>query len=288
MAEKSQINEKGLDAVNDEKNIQEWFHKFKKTVGDIIMEEVEKPKEFKSDSIIDTIRTIMEGTITLIAAPMKAGKSFTLLHMALVHALAGNRVLYISLENDYKAYDKFRIEDALSEYKQIPDTFDYINKEFIPYSSKPEEKDRPLRYVLGMIAYLEDYDIIFIDAPEKIMDGGDSGAEISRKGKEFFERILISMKQNKNRVAVVMTWQFNKDSIKEGKMNLASLGGSISAAQSVDTIWTVYVKDDGTRKVKCLASRGRVGDNPEFTIYEKGRFKIPRDTSIDSLINLSK
>lgn len=247
-------------------------------------EEIENMKiepriDLKSGTQIDEILPIFKDSLTVISAPPKNGKSLFMLHLAMNLAWEGNIVLYISLENTLRQ-DLSRMKSARNTYgKEQPECFFYLNKGMVPTSYISQ-------FVYQVIQKFGEYDAIFIDATEKIISLGETGSEISKNGKEVLDTILACKSQNENKPAIVCSWQFSKQNLnnKIEEASLASLGGSISAVQMADSIFTIVRnRAKGEWKIKLLASREDYStDKDTIDVYWNNQFDLR--TNADLLI----
>ena len=240
---------------------------------------IEPRIDLKSGTQVDEVLPIFKDSLTVVSAPPKNGKSLFMLHLAMNLAWEGNIVLYISLENTLRQ-DLNRMKSARNTYgKKQPESFFYINKERVPSKYMSE-------FVYKVIQNFGEYDVIFIDATEKIISLGETGSEISKNGKEVLDNILACKAQNENKPAIVCSWQFSKQNLnnKIEEASLASLGGSISAVQMADSIWTIVRnRAKGEWKIKLLASREDYStDKDTVDVYWNNQFDLR--TNADLLI----
>lgn len=240
---------------------------------------IEPRIDLKSGTQVDEVLPIFKDSLTVVSAPPKNGKSLFMLHLAMNLAWEGNIVLYISLENTLRQ-DLNRMKSAKNTYgKGQPESFFYINKERVPSKYISE-------FVYKVIQNFGEYDVIFIDATEKIISLGETGSEISKNGKEVLDNILACKAQNENKPAIVCSWQFSKQNLnnKIEEASLASLGGSISAVQMADSIWTIVRnRAKGEWKIKLLASREDYStDKDTIDVYWNNQFDLR--TNADLLI----
>lgn len=238
-------------------------------------EATKEREDLESGTELDGIMPIFKDSLTVISAPPKSGKSLFMLHLALNLAWSGNLVLYLSLENS-KAQDKKRLLNACDTYgKKPPDLWCYVNVRSIPSSQKAQS-------VLAFISKFEEYDAVFIDATERITQMGESGSEISKNGRDLLDSLLNARSDNENTPALICTWQYNKQNLnnKIEEASLASLGGSISAVQIADNIWTILRDKKSNRWVaKLLNSREEYNiENDTFDVWDGSRFTLIDDT----------
>ena len=238
---------------------------------------IEPRIDLKSGTQVDEVLPIFKDSLTVVSAPPKNGKSLFMLHLAMNLAWEGNIVLYISLENTLRQ-DLNRMKSAKNTYgKEQPESFFYINKERVPSKYISE-------FVYKVIQNFGEYDAIFIDATEKIISLGETGSEISKNGKEVLDNILACKSQNENKPAIVCSWQFSKQNLnnKIEEASLASLGGSISAVQMADSIWTIVRnRAKGEWKIKLLASREDYStDKDTVDVYWNNQFDLRTNTDL--------
>ena len=240
------------------------------TLGsDFAKEDIAPREDLISGTELDNIMPIFKDSLTVISAPPKNGKSMFMLHLALNLAWNGNLILYLSLENS-RRQDRERVDDACKTYgKEVSDFWNYVNiKDMTKFKTQAVE---------NFIRYFGEFDAIFIDATEKITQMGETGSEISKYGREILDKLLNGKFDNENKPAIVCTWQYNKENLnnKIEDASLASLGGSISAVQMADNIWTI-LRDRKTKRwvAKLLTSREVVTDKDTFDVWDGKAFRL--------------
>lgn len=221
---------------------------------DLLQRELPEIQHIKSGSKLDIVTNGFAcGEIHIISGSPKNGKSLALLHSAMLCAMSGKKVCYLSLENsEYE--DHKRILDAITTYGFEDD--DLINLENL-YLMFLQGQDKLLETYIKP-AINEDFDIIYIDGSEYLNPPGDNGADINKKGKIIIRTLREYIMNSEKKPPVVISWQNNRLAVEKplSQMTVGDLSGSYAMAQVAVSVWMI-VKGKKSWQMKLLCSRER-------------------------------
>lgn len=243
-------------------------------------------EDLLSGTVIDTVLPIYKNSITLVCAKPKSGKSMFVTHLATNMAKSGHAVLYISLENGSRV-DKDRFEHACKLYKLNDKQKE--NLLYIPFDDGINSQHLGFAAILDFISKPEcSFDVIFIDALERVISKGSSGSEISANGYDVLNQLQTTIRNSDSHPALIATWQFSKSGFDKSieTIDMDALGGSIAAVQIAETLW-VLKRDNKNKKdwkAKLLASRELSSDDTIVDIYYNKGMNIAKEKNLDELL----
>lgn len=245
------------------------------------------PKEdLMSGTVIDRVLPIYRTSMTLVCAKPKSGKSMFIAHLAINMAKMGHSVLYISLENGSRV-DRDRFQKAIDLYHVSEKEMN--NFAYLPFDDGIANEHLGFAALIDFISRPEcTFDVIFIDALERVIARGESGAEISKNGYKILNDLQTIIRSSDSHPALVATWQFNKSGFdkKIEDIDMDALGGSISAVQIAETLWVIRrdSRNKSNWKARLLASRELSADDTVVDVYYNDNFDISCTKNLDELL----
>lgn len=224
---------------------------------DLLQKEIPEIQHINCGTKMDMVTNgFSKGEIHLISGSTKNGKSLALLHSAILCAMSGKKVCYLSLENS-EIEDHRRLEEAIITYG-FEDN-DLINLENL-YFMFLQGQDKILENYVKP-STMEDFDIIYIDGSEYLNPPGDNGADINKKGKIIIRELRKYLMESPYQPPLVISWQNNKLAIEKSisQMTVGDLGGSYAIAQVAASVWMI-VKGKKNWQMKLLCARERYDD----------------------------
>lgn len=260
-----------------------------KLLSSLLEEDIPPREDLLSGTVIDNVLPIYKNSITLVCAKPKSGKSMFITHLATNLAKMGHSVLYISLENGSRV-DKDRFTHACELYKLTDKQKQ--NLLYIPFDDGINSQKLGFAAIIEFLGLPEcSFDVIFIDALERVITRGESGSEISKNGYEVLNLLQTTIRNSDSHPALIATWQFNKSGFDKRieDVDMDALGGSISAAQIAETLWVIR-RDSKKRedwRAKLLASRELSSDNTIVDVYYDDGMNISLEKNLDELLRKS-
>lgn len=238
----------------------------KYSYNDLILLEIPPKEYFLTGTKIDEIANgIAKGEIHCVAGPSNSGKSLTLLHLAINAAIEGNKICYISLENDV-ADDVERIIDISNIYSL------YINENIIEnfeYCNLSTEENRKEKLEI-IIKQLDDFDIVFVDGTEFLIIGS-TPVEVSAYGKSLMNSLRIACREKNS--SMILSWQTGRQAggKKLEDLGLEDLSGSMSVPQQCYTVWMIkqWHEKKFNWKLKLIKCRSKYDfDKTSINVYD--------------------
>lgn len=242
---------------------------------DLLEEELPEIEHINCGTKMDAITNgFCVGEVHIISGNPKNGKSLALLHSAILCAISGKKVCYLSLENA-KEEDHRRVMDAITTYNFAEeDLYNLNNLNFMFLQGQDKILEN---YVKPSTQ--EDFDIIYIDGSEYLNPPGDSGADINKKGRIIIRELRKYSSESPRKAPIIISWQNNKLAIDKSIKDVtpADLGGSYGLAQVAVSIWMI-IKDlkKKTWQMRLLCSRERYDEKMDTINVrdENGNFNL--------------
>ena len=252
-----------------------------KLLSQLLEEDLPPREDLISGTLVDKVLPIYKNSITLICAKPKS-----ISHLAVNMAKQGHAVLYISLENGSRV-DKDRFTYACDLYKLTDKQKQ--NLVYIPFDDGINSPTLGFNAILEFISKPEcTFDIIFIDALERVISKGSSGSEISANGYNVLNQLQTAIRNSESTPALVATWQFSKSGFDKtiDTIDMDALGGSIAAVQIAESLWVLKKNPKNPKdwKAKLLASRELSADDTIIDIYYNKGMNIALEKNLDDLL----
>jgi len=258
-------------------------------LSQLLSKDIPPRQDLMSGTVIDRVLPIYRNSITLVCAKPKSGKSMFIAHLAVNMAKMGHSVLYISLENGSRV-DRDRFQKAISLYNVSEEQMN--NLAYLPFDDGITNEHLGFAALKDFISRPEcTFDVIIIDALERVISRGESGAEISKNGYKILNDLQTTIRNSESHPALIATWQFNKSGFdkKIEDIDMDALGGSISAVQIAETLWVIR-RDSRNKenwKARLLASRELSADDTVVDVYYNNNFDISYKKDLDELFKNS-